>query len=354
MFLPDNVNKYVNLDFSSCFKVDNATNLYVRPFIGDSLPHAHNFFELTYVTHGTVAHSVNFTHPEIMRKGDFILIDIGSVHEFAGIDKNTTCETLTLAFTGSFVSEKIGSNPRLRDVFHCDRLNLPSTYAITPSGVILHDLNGLIHDSIMLISKLIELGDDCSESALKNLLVSLLITIATLPQKNINRAISVTTAILINHIENRYNEQSLLNHVADDLQYSISHLSNKFRWEVGMSFNDYLKKHRIEVAKRLINTTDMKVTEIASSVGYTDHKYFSRVFKSTTNMTPQQYRRTIAKHLVKGRIMLEPIETEQESGQQETQQSNPTLKTQQKEPKQAKSQKTKTKKTNSKSRKSKQ
>lgn len=298
MFSTNTVDNFVNLDFKKAFNLETS-DIYARTFIGDSLPHAHDFFELTYVTHGTVAHSLNFAKPEIIKKGDFILVDIGSVHEFAGIDKNSVCETITLSFTDSFIHDKTDSFSRLTDVFHCKRLNLPSNFAVTPSEIMLHDKNSLVYDYLMLILKHINMRKKQSGSALENLLSSLLITIAELSQNNIEHELSYTTAMLVNYIENHYNEQALLTTLSARMQYSVSYLSNKFHDEMGVSFNDYLKNQRIDVAKRLINTTSMKMPEISSLVGYTDHKYFSRVFKTMTNMTPQQYKRTIAKHLVK-------------------------------------------------------
>lgn len=293
----ENANDYINLDFNSGFMVDNSTNLFIRSFSEDSLPHNHVFFELTYVTQGTIAHSVNFEQPKIMKKGDFILIDIGSIHEFAGIDKTTTSETLTLAFTGGIVSKKLKNSTRLNDIFRSKQFNLSSNCAISPGGIILHDTNDIIHDNINLLSKQLELGENSSEKSIRKLLAALLISIAELPQQNINRDLSPTTAKLINYIENHYNEQSLLNRIADTTQYSVAHLSNLFRWEMGIPFKDYLKRRRVEVSKQLINTTSMKLSDISSSVGYTDTKYFTRVFKEVTNMTPQQYKRTISKHI---------------------------------------------------------
>lgn len=290
-------NDYVNLDFNSGFMVDNSTDLFIRSLTEDSLPHNHVFFELTYVTRGTIAHSVNFEQPKIMKKGDFILIDIGFIHEFAGIDKTTTSETLTLAFTGGIVSKKLKNSTRLSDIFRSKQLNLSSNCAISPDGIILHDTNDIIHDNINLLSKQLELGENSSEKSIRKLLAALLISIAELPQQNINRDMSPTTAKLINYIENHYNEQSLLNRIADTTQYSVAHLSNLFRWEMGIPFKDYLKRRRVEVSKQLINTTSMKLSDISALVGYTDTKYFTRVFKEVTNMTPQQYKRTISKHI---------------------------------------------------------
>ena len=43
-------------------------------------------------------------------------------------------------------------------------------------------------------------------------------------------------------------------------------------------------------AKRLLKGTDMKVYEIAEAVGYTDPKYFARVFKDELGVSPGDYR----------------------------------------------------------------
>ena len=70
---------------------------------------------------------------------------------------------------------------------------------------------------------------------------------------------------------------------------SPEYLSNLFAKETGMTFSNYLKKVRIEKAKELILTTDMKIYEVACSVGYPDQKYFSKVFKEYTGVSAKQY-----------------------------------------------------------------
>ena len=46
---------------------------------------------------------------------------------------------------------------------------------------------------------------------------------------------------------------------------------------------------RIEKAKDLILNTDMKIYEVACSVGYPDQKYFSKVFKEYTGVSAKQF-----------------------------------------------------------------
>ena len=57
------------------------------------------------------------------------------------------------------------------------------------------------------------------------------------------------------------------------------------------NFSQILIEERMKKARELLGHTQMHIYEVASSVGYRDAKYFNRVFKSATGMTPQQYRR---------------------------------------------------------------
>ena len=54
---------------------------------------------------------------------------------------------------------------------------------------------------------------------------------------------------------------------------------------------EYVIEIRILNARNLLVQTNQDVAEIAAKVGYTDLKYFSRIFKKMTNLTPSEYRR---------------------------------------------------------------
>lgn len=54
---------------------------------------------------------------------------------------------------------------------------------------------------------------------------------------------------------------------------------------------DYLKKIRVENAKNLLLNTDQTVEDISYAVGYSDIKYFSRLFKKLTGLTPTEFRK---------------------------------------------------------------
>ena len=69
-----------------------------------------------------------------------------------------------------------------------------------------------------------------------------------------------------------------------------SYLSTLFKERTGEKFVDYLNTVRIEKSKDLLRHTNLKMYQIAKNVGYDNVKYFFRIFKKKTGMTPESYR----------------------------------------------------------------
>ncbi|MFF2479593.1 response regulator [Paenibacillus sp. NPDC058071] len=92
-------------------------------------------------------------------------------------------------------------------------------------------------------------------------------------------------------IHNRYGEGISLDEIATSLNITPEYLSGLFAKEVGSNFSAYMKQIRVGEAKRLLLTTGLKMFEIAKTVGYPDPKYFSRVFKEVTGLSPAEYQK---------------------------------------------------------------
>lgn len=78
--------------------------------------------------------------------------------------------------------------------------------------------------------------------------------------------------------------------VASYVNMSRSYFSQNFRKFVGITFSDYLKNERVNLAKKLLLESDQPLVDIAQAVGYEDVKYFSHIFHERVNMTPLQFR----------------------------------------------------------------
>lgn len=83
----------------------------------------------------------------------------------------------------------------------------------------------------------------------------------------------------------------MLQDAADEVHLSQSHFSTVFAQETGLTFTQYLTALRIGKAKELLETTEMRSSQIATEVGYNDPHYFSYLFKKNTGMTPGEYRK---------------------------------------------------------------
>jgi len=86
-----------------------------------------------------------------------------------------------------------------------------------------------------------------------------------------------------------YGSDISLDWCADQLKISPFILSRMFKEYVGINFIDYLTNIRMERARELLRDTDMKISEVAETVGY-QHSYFNRLFKKQEGVTPGQYR----------------------------------------------------------------
>ncbi|PZD97108.1 DNA-binding response regulator [Paenibacillus sambharensis] len=82
-----------------------------------------------------------------------------------------------------------------------------------------------------------------------------------------------------------------LKEISSILHFNCSYLGQKFKYEENMTFNEYLLKQRMERAKALLESTDLKIYEIANEVGYSEMDWFYKKFKSYTGVSANEYRK---------------------------------------------------------------
>lgn len=101
---------------------------------------------------------------------------------------------------------------------------------------------------------------------------------------------------VIEHARNYINEhfadsQISLKITAAAVNMSPNHFSKIFSQETGMTFVEYLTQRRMQRAKELLRTTDIKISDVGYDVGYKDFHYFYNLFKKLEGCTPRDYRR---------------------------------------------------------------
>jgi two-component system, response regulator YesN len=87
-----------------------------------------------------------------------------------------------------------------------------------------------------------------------------------------------------------YNKDINLQEIADRFYLSREYISRKFKHEYQATITDFITNVRMNKAKELLQNPKLKIYEIAFQVGYQDEKYFSKVFKKTEGISPNEYR----------------------------------------------------------------
>lgn len=95
----------------------------------------------------------------------------------------------------------------------------------------------------------------------------------------------------LDYIGFHYAEDISLNTVADFVYLNRDYLSRQFKKEVGINFSEYLLALRLKRAKQLLETTNMRISDVALSVGMTNMSYFSTVFHKSFGYTPNEIRK---------------------------------------------------------------
>jgi AraC-like DNA-binding protein len=111
-------------------------------------------------------------------------------------------------------------------------------------------------------------------------------------ESEIDLTLPIESALV--YISEHITEHLTLRDVSRVVYLSPSHFSRLFSQRVGMPFNEYVLKRRIEVAKTLLAGTPLPIEMIATKVGMTSASQFSQTFKRVTGSTPRAYRHACA------------------------------------------------------------
>lgn len=93
------------------------------------------------------------------------------------------------------------------------------------------------------------------------------------------------------YVNEHYSEEITLSDIAQNLHLNYYYLSTYFKNHTSENLTTYINRVKIEKAKQLLKDSDASITEISKIVGFSDHNYFSKVFKKYVEVTPSAYRR---------------------------------------------------------------
>lgn len=93
------------------------------------------------------------------------------------------------------------------------------------------------------------------------------------------------------YIQKNFSRNITLQLLAKEFNFDYTDLSRRFQKVTGKSFRSFLTEVRLNEAMELIRTTDFKLVEISSMVGYNNYENFSRSFKKKFKKWPNEIRK---------------------------------------------------------------
>lgn len=94
------------------------------------------------------------------------------------------------------------------------------------------------------------------------------------------------------YILHNYMEPIHLNEIAKFVAISPEYLCRLFKKATGNTITEYINILRMENAKKILKSSDVKISGVAMETGFKSVSYFNRMFKKILGISPREFRKT--------------------------------------------------------------
>lgn len=115
-------------------------------------------------------------------------------------------------------------------------------------------------------------------------------------QNDQNHGFRDEVARVKSYIYHHYDEELSAEVLAEKVCLSAGYLSHIFKQETGVNLNRFIRDCRMKKAKELLETTNLKIVQIARQVGFSNNSYFCRSFREYFGDTPESCRKGSAEN----------------------------------------------------------
>jgi len=253
------------------------------------LAHWHRDVELILVTEGIIQIGVN-SEQRTLAKGDFVICCSGDIHFYNS--QSWESEVIIIVFQ-SEVIESTGCWPKF------SRFVTPF---LQQSSEIYNYIPKSVHKRIEEIFSVTVNEYRSREKSYEMLIKAHLYEICGIFMRYIplvsvesEKTFQILSEIktiqhTLTYLEEHFLSEVTLSDLADHANMSSSHFSRLFGRVCGTSFKTYINSMRVDMAEKLLTTTDMPIVDIALECGFNSLRTFNRVFKTQRNKTPSRIR----------------------------------------------------------------
>lgn len=162
--------------------------------------------------------------------------------------------------------------------------NTNPTFTLEPASQLVPAINKIIEAT--------KLNSNKNLMIISTLYNFLYVLLAEFPQKT--DEIKITSKMYVEealaYIQSHYQENLSVISIADHLAIDRSYLHRIFKSYTNLSPQEYILNFKMEKAAVLLTTTNLKIGDISRSVGYNNTLLFSKTFKKIKQYTPTEYR----------------------------------------------------------------
>lgn len=255
----------------------------ISKYEGDwnSLPHTHQFTELFYVLHGEGVFYIE--REKVPVKTDDLIIINPDVEHTEKTFPNNSMEYIVFGVEGLAFSFPEHDQAYGRG------------YSFYSYG---SDKNQFINFAQLMMHEFQDKKPGF-EKVCHGLLEVLLVYISRKQKLSVisesSFQLSKECAIAKRYIDTNYAQDITLDSLADLTHINKFYLAHSFTECIGQSPISYLTERRLAACKELLSSSNLSVTQIATSAGFSSQSYFSQIFNKKVGMSPRQYRKQYAK-----------------------------------------------------------
>lgn len=240
----------------------------------DLKAHSHNYYILSFLYEGFVAHLSDFDQKQVSSPA-VLMLDIDQVHTHPDV---SDCKIVSIAFSANFIADQHQRFlENVNTLFSRPFINISSAEFYEQDEI------------VKIIAR--ESSKDNNHELIKALLNVLIVKCLNVSERyptfeqNNNEIYAGFKGLLKEH----FNKQHQLKFYADKLNVSTRILTNCIKKTTFKTPKQLLDQHILLEAKRLLYWSNFSVKEIAWQLGFETDSYFNRFFKKHTAKTPKEF-----------------------------------------------------------------
>ena len=254
-------------------------------------PHIHDAIECIYVTNGSLRVYAD-GQEEHLDEGDFILFRSMGIHSayteeceendyfVLKISTKTLYDYSPTDLAGRFALKFTSYDPKLKYVWRKNEISGTDIGYGIDRLIKEYTASSPLRDLSILISSLMILEGIYKGSFPED--------DGTVHKSNL---IFDSIVYINRNLDKKLTEED----IAGEFGVSYSHFSREFKKATGRTFKDYIVDTRMNHAEQLLVNTDLLVSEIAASCGYSNISYFISLYKKIKSKTPLKERKELEK-----------------------------------------------------------